>query len=466
MNVDVLYIHPTKNLDTTLHSFMPVGIIGLLNILKDCGYSVYGINYGIEKSLEPNYTLEKDLEHISYKVLLLDLHWYEHSFSVIEIARLSKALYPRTPVVIGGITTTIFAKEILESFNVIDYAIKGDSEKPLNDLVDYLIRGKGTLDKIENICYRENGRIIEKDITYCCQNIDDIENIDDDFIKNNDQYLITNTVGVQPNRKKSIWITVGRGCLYDCTYCDCAAENTYALWGRHKMACRSPQAVVQDIVKAKHKGADIVRVTHDLEMVGETYYEKIFDLIKKSSTSIGFNYDAFQLPSISYIDKLRETFKEEAILIDITLLTANEHIRNAMGKNFSNAQLFELLDYIKDTRMIQRVYYSMNVENETMEDFHDTMAQIDHLAEHYGNSRFYINYQRVVLDPLASLKSADNTAMTRTLNTFMDYYTYCESGDETYTGYQDALSSQQNKKKQLYTALKQKYHQKGYYNIY
>lgn len=464
--IDVLYIHPTKNLTTTLHSFMPVGIIGLLNILKQGGYKVFGINYGIEKSLNSEYDIETEIKNISYKVLLIDLHWYEHSFGAIETAKISKKLYPNVPVVIGGMTTTIFAKEILENFDVIDYALKGDSEKPIKDLVDYLLTPKTSIDCIENIAYRKNTEIIDKSITYCCESLDELDNISDDFIKNNDKYLITNTTGVHENRKKNAWITIGRGCLYNCTYCDSACKNNKKLWGREGMLISSPEKVADDIIQAYKKGAEVVRVTHDLEMLDQEYYEKIFEIIKQSGTKIGFNYDSFQLPSIDFINKLINTFDESNTIIDITVITASDKIRNKMGKQFSNKQLLNLLDYLKETKAITRIYYSINVENETMSDFYTTIEQIQHLANNYASQTFYINYERVILDPLATMRDIKYNNVCIQLKTFMDYYEYCKFDNKNYTGYIDNLSDKYQEKVDKYNIIKQEYAEKGYYNIY
>ena len=144
-SIDVLYVHPTRSLDTTLYSFFPMGVVGLVNLIKSKGYSVYGINYGIEKSIDDNYSLIDELKNIDYKVLMLDLHWYEHAYGAIEIAKISKEINPSVPIIIGGITSTIFAKEILENFSCIDYILKGDSEKPLTDLIDFLVLNKGNI---------------------------------------------------------------------------------------------------------------------------------------------------------------------------------------------------------------------------------------------------------------------------------------------------------------------------------
>ena len=462
--IDVLYIHPTKNLNSTLFSFMPVGAVGLLNKLKDAGFSVYGINYGVERCLDPSYDLLKELSCLSYKALLLDLHWYEHAFGAIEIARLSKKIYPNVPVMIGGLTTTIYAKEILKAFDVIDYALKGDSEQPICDLAKFLTRQEGSPDTIQNIAYRKDEKVIDKPITYCCDDIDAVDNVSDSFLKHNDLYMYANTGGIDLKRKKSVWITVGRGCLYNCSYCDCASRNTSFLWGRDKMFVRSAESVAKDIIRAHEKGADVVRLTHDLEMFGKPYYEKIFNIIKDSGIKIGFNYDAFQLPSTYFVDLLDNTF--DMVMIDLTLLSANEKIRKSMGKNFTNDALYALLDHMEGSGIIQRVYYSVNVDGETKEEMRETFNQIKYLLKRYQNPDFFVCYQKVVLEPLAGLRKKERLKIKPTLNTFMDYYKYCTLENVGDIGYTDASSDLYQEKMDAYQKIKEAYKAMGFNNIY
>ena len=48
---DILYVHPTKLLSNTKYSIIPVGLIGLLNLLIQKGYRDLGINMGINNGL-------------------------------------------------------------------------------------------------------------------------------------------------------------------------------------------------------------------------------------------------------------------------------------------------------------------------------------------------------------------------------------------------------------------------------
>ena len=465
-NIDVLYIHPSRSLDNTLYAFMPIGIPGLLNLLKDEGYSVYGINYSIEKSLDSTYSLKEELENINYKVLMIDLHWYEHSYGAIEIAKISKLIYPNIPIIIGGLTSTIFDKEILENFDCIDYILKGDSEKPLLDLVGFLLKGKGNIKDIENISYVDNGSIISKELTYCLKDLDSINYVDHSFLKNEKMYMYTNTIGIDLKRNKNAWIYIGRGCKHNCLYCDSARENMVTLWGRSKMTYRSPERVAEDIIEFANNGVEVVRFSHDLEMFGKEYYEAIFKMIRDNNVKIGFNYDCFQLPSKHFIDELVKTFDEEKIILDITLLSGNEEIRYKMGKLFTNERLFNILDYLKKFKCVTRVYYSINVLDETLHTLEETMSQIYHLAYKYMSDQFFICYQKVVMDPLALMRGLKDSNIYVELNSFMDYYKYCQNDNHNYTGYKDSMSEFFQYKIDRYEEIKKTFKEKGYTNLY
>lgn len=465
-NIDVLYIHPSRSLDNTLYAFMPIGIPGLLNLLKDEGYSIYGINYSIEKSLDNTYSLKEELENINYKVLLIDLHWYEHSYGAMEVAKMSKLIYPDIPVIIGGLTSTIFDKEILENFDCIDYILKGDSEKPLLDLVGFLLKGKGNVKDIENISYVDNSSIISKELTYCLKDLDSINYVDHSFLKNEKMYMYTNTIGVNLKRDKNAWVYIGRGCKHNCLYCDSARENMVTLWGRNKMIYRSPERVAKDIIEFANNGVEVVRFSHDLEMFGKEYYETVFKILRDNNVKIGFNYDCFQLPSKHFIEQLIKTFNEEKIILDITLLSGNEEIRYKMGKLFTNERLFETLDYLNGLKCITRVYYSINVLDEDLHTLEETMSQIYYLANKYMNDKFYICYQTVVMDPLALMRGLKDSDIYVELNNFMDYYKYCQNDNYNYTGYKDNMSELFQYKIDRYEEIKKVFKEKGYNNLY
>lgn len=452
--VDILYIHPTKSFTDTMYSVMPVGVIALLNLLKNQGFNVKGINIGIERSLNSEYSLRHELKSIDYKALLLDLHWYEHSYGAIQIAEMSKTVYPHIPVIIGGYTSTIYANEILTNFSCIDYVLKGDSEEPISKLLKYIIKHAGRLENIPNISYRSDSVIVNKELTYTCCNIDSLDFCSCGFIKNKDYIYLTSPRGVIKQAAKTFWVCMARGCNYNCTYCCGSKRNAKVLFGRENIVVRSPEIVANDIELLTSEGVKIISPTHDFTMLGENYYKALFNKLKERGVRVGLYLECFQLPSKEILLDIKETFDTRLTRVEISPLTGDEAIRKENGKLFSNTNLYEILDFMVGNNINIEIYYSMNLANEDSTTFARTLNQMKDIIVRYGHTSLRLICRRVVLDPLAPMRD-DKYNICSHLNKFLDYYNYCKSGDNKYTGYEDKHSDNMSERFSLYDKFKE-----------
>ena len=111
----------------------------MVNLLRAKGWQVQGLNFPLEIMLNTGFNLDQWLAVIeSPRLVMIDLHWYEHSFGAIDIARHVRRILPEAKIVIGGLTATYFAEEILQTHREIDYVIRGDGEIPLLKLVEFV----------------------------------------------------------------------------------------------------------------------------------------------------------------------------------------------------------------------------------------------------------------------------------------------------------------------------------------
>ena len=254
---DVLYIHSTKNPigeDDLQFAVMPMGIIGILNNLKSRNIEILGLNYAIEKSLDPQFDLVSTLKNIEYKILLTDLHWYEHSFGAMYVAEQSKKLCPDVPVVIGGYTSTIYATEIMDNFDTVDYIVKGDSDLPMEILVDHLLGRNGiSPERIPNLVYRQNDAVMVSKEVWTADTLDNIDFLNTDFFEHAKYIPHLNTKGIKRS-VSSFWLCVARGCIFNCAYCCGANANMETLFGRCNVLTRNPELVASDFVKLTKAG--------------------------------------------------------------------------------------------------------------------------------------------------------------------------------------------------------------------
>jgi Fe-S oxidoreductase len=441
---DVLYIHPTKSIMIKKFCCMPVGVIALLNLLKQNGYKVKGVNLGIEKSINNENDLRKKLSSIDYKILYIDLHWYEHSYGAIEIAHISKTIYPDIPIIIGGYTSTIYAKQILEFSDNICYALKGDSEVPILELTNFIINGIGDLESIPNICYRNHGKVIDKPISYVCEDLNSLDYINIDFLENKELFYYTWKSGVSEQNQKIFWLFVGRGCKYNCTYCCGSRKNSIDLFGCKDARYRSTKKVADDIKRLYEIGVKYISPTLDWEMYGSAYYSDLFNKIRAFGIKPGLYLECFQLPSKEFLRNLFKTFDMENTHLIISPLSGDEEVRRLNGKNFTNIDFLQIIDILHENNVKLDLFYSSDLCYENENSLEKTYNQILEFIENKYLDRRDIEFMKAILDPLAPMR--DLSFIEPAYNNFSDYYNYCKRSIEYYdkytTGYNDTRTNE------------------------
>ena len=452
---DILYIHSSKNPETgdnTRFGIVPMGIIAMLNTLRGKGYRVLGVNMAVEASLDPGFRLPELLKDIRYKVLLTDLHWYEHAYGAMYVAQQSKLVYPQVPVVIGGYTTTIYAEEILQNFSAVDYAVTGDSDLPLEQLMALLLGGSHiALAEIPNLVYREGMKIAVSESTWVQTKLDHLDYVSTDFFRHEDMLPRLSVSNISETRAPSQWLCVARGCFYNCAYCCGARDNMQALFRRDRVLTRSAEKVADDFIAIHRKGCR-VSPSHDLQMFGKPFYKAVFARIRESGEKPAMYLEQFQLPTKDFVDEVARTFVPGETVLEISPISGNEQLRKENGKLFSNDQLYEIVKYIRSKGIQVQLYYTVNVVGETQAQFRDTLFQMKYLYMLLGVKDIF--YQRVVIDPLAGMRSWEG--VNAEYNTFMDYYRYCQiphSDKLTATGFSDQGALSLEAKTQAYYGL-------------
>ncbi|MEM0179242.1 MAG: cobalamin-dependent protein, partial [Fervidicoccaceae archaeon] len=183
MKADLLLIHPPSYLyfreekrrfgpisdvipSTPIFDMYPYGFLTMSFHLMKKGYRVSISNLAAKMILDESLNLQKYIESIDAGVVGIDLHWMVHSHGSIELARMIKKERPDIFIVLGGLSATIFHREILSKFDWIDAIVLGDTtEIPMERLLDSLANGKNLQD-IPNLAFREGNRIRVNPISF------------------------------------------------------------------------------------------------------------------------------------------------------------------------------------------------------------------------------------------------------------------------------------------------------------
>ena len=449
----VLYINPAKQgvdfrLDANMgrpYALMPVGVAGLVNLLRENGIPVRGVNYPLEKQINPKFNLETWLaSRQGVRVILIDMHWYEHSFGAIDTARLCKQIMPWAWTVLGGLTASGFSRDILERFPEVDFIIRGDAEKPLLELVQHLLKAGNRsaaqvgLREIPNLSYRSEAGIVENAQAYTAtpDDLDALNFADIDFIEHPREYYAHEYVvldvdktlkALQTNPFMGRWITSARGCKYHCSYCGGGKDSHKRLANRFGIVPRSPHKLVEEMKRIEQLGVIQVAMSYDPAEIGESYWRELFSLMRASGVKISIYNEFFQLPEPAFIDEFARSVDMTHSCVVLSPLSGNERVRRLNGKHFSNQALFDTLEYLSRYNIYLIVYFSLNLPGETEETFQDTLNLAREAFEFYPTTSLRILNTVHTIDPFSPMNTfPDKFGIESSMTSFMDFYNYCK----------------------------------------
>lgn len=452
---DVLYIHPPKQdvdfyvqqqamRDVQMgrpYGLIPLGVPALANLLRSAGITVLGLNYPLERELDHSFDLRRWLRaQTKARVILIDLHWYEHSYGAIRLAEVCKEVRPDARVVLGGLTASAFAREILERFDAVDFVVRGDAEQPLLALVQQCLgRTPATSDfsHIPNLTYRRDGKVSETPLGYCAttEDLDRLDYVDLSFMAHHTEYFVHEYLVTDlPKARAALktdpflgrWIATARGCKHECSYCGGCKSAHKALAMRDGIVPRSPVAVVDELERLVAAGVEQASLSYDLAELGDDYWRTFFSLIRQRNIKIGLYNECFQLPTPTFVKRFAQIAEREHSCLAFSPLSGNERVRRLNGKLFTNGELINVLDALHLHDIFALIYFSLNLPGENGETLKETIALAEQLCQLYPPSRIRIMNSCHTLDPLSPMAVyPEKYAIDVTMRTFADWYTYC-----------------------------------------
>ena len=158
--------------------------------------------------------------------------------SAVRVARISKQVCPSSVTVCGGPHATVAPEDLL-CVTEIDFVVRGEGEHTLLELCEAVADKRADLTGIDGLSFRSNGKVVhnrpralEKDITVF-------------GYPTREEYF-----HLEKYPKSMISpIMSGRGCPYDCTFC-----NAKCTWTRH-VRYRDLDNVMEEILLLKERYA-------------------------------------------------------------------------------------------------------------------------------------------------------------------------------------------------------------------
>ena len=363
------------------HQFVsiPVGLFSMANSLEKSKFSVGILNLG-EKLLDGKCNELKDiikyyLEKYRPKIIGIDLHWWVHSAGAMETAKLLKEIDPNIITLLGGITSSYYAEEIIQDFICIDYILTGECDESIIFFTKHIINNEMGLNDIPGLVYRDNGRI-KRNMIVPPQDLDKLD------ITRYDLLLEPAKV----NEDRAI-IPITRGCVHHCAYCGGSNKSFSRIMGRKAMCFLKPEVIVDLIVKNKLKNRKNVYLYGDIRDGGLEFTNEFFKLLReKDIEGIYLIIEFFYPPDEDIIERWLEIKSSKNIKFEATISpdSGNYFVRKQLRRNYTNIQLLNSLEYVYKKNIPLSVYFLLSSPEESDETVNETLELSDEILSLYS----------------------------------------------------------------------------------
>jgi len=304
LSADLILLHPPAHYDfrrgdcyfpfpiTPLYDHFPLGFKELQRFLGERGHDVRIVNLCSLLLTHRALDLEAVARALRAKLVGIDLHWMVHVQGCLAVAERVKAAHPETPVVLGGISATYYAQELIR-YPFVDMVMRGyDTLEPMAQLLATL-EARQDLGRVPNLLWKSGENLVRDNGTsyrvsrFGC-------GIDwSTAPSENGSFLASNEILSSPNT----------GCLRQCGWCGGSGRAFHRIYGTARGLVRKPASEVRyEFEQAKKRPC--IRKTH-LYSLG-TYNEDGpgLELLLEQVGQAGFasvNYEQFELPSESWV---------------------------------------------------------------------------------------------------------------------------------------------------------------------
>ncbi len=328
---------------TPIFEMYPIGYVSLISKLVKMGYSVRLINLALLMLLHKNFKVEKAIGKADSHLYGLDLHWLPTVHGTIELSKIIKELHPNRKIVIGGLSATYYAKELMQKYPHIDFILKGDTTEPYMPMLIDAVEGSESYSSIPNLVWRKGGRIIENACEHPESHIDEVFIDYATFSKN-----VIRNLGIEESIPYKSWFSapagmtiIQKGCRYNCAFCGGSAYAYRNFYCRNRMSLRNPDRIIEELKLLQEYTGSPAFIAGDVHDAGHAFEEKLLTGIKKEGIDLPILFEIFRPADKGFFELLSKNINEYAI--EISPESGSEEVRRAANKPYSNAALEETI---------------------------------------------------------------------------------------------------------------------------
>jgi radical SAM superfamily enzyme YgiQ (UPF0313 family) len=423
---DTVFMHPPRTLSGSQvfvqFPIVPMGLFSLASILESNGSETKIVNLCLENSED----IRRIIRTTQSKIYCIDLHWFVHSNGALEIAKMCKQYHPNSFVVLGGLTATWFHEEILSNYPDVDAIVLGEAEEPLLSFAKS-VESQRKITGLRGVASRDGSLAKGQAETVLPSSLDELNFTQLSLMDDWKKYVRCDLEGYHSNAPTYFWLTIARGCLFDCIHCGGSRSSYGSLTGRYLPTFRSPKKIADDLRNLYDQGIFTVNFNSDPEMGGRKYCLELLSEVEKTGVDMSIYWESFRLPSKAFLEGTAKVFYSSRVAISAE--SPSEATRMRIGRPFSNDELFRAIEACENLGINADVYFTVGLPG----DDHSFLGTFKKMTERICKGLFtgVVPLTNYMLDPNCQLAVSPERYEARTYaKTLEDYRSVFRSNDD------------------------------------
>jgi hypothetical protein len=352
---DVVFLHPPTSFTKLEHplgglfeaatgtgdllAMPPLGMLSLANELARAGRRVAVLN--LAKAMQPlrhlgqaaRGPLEELLGAHPARLYGIGLHWAAHASGALELAAWVKRVQPGARVLLGGLSATCFADELLRDNPEVDYVALGECDGWMPAIAAALLAERPDPSAAPNLAWREGGEV--RHGRRAAPVLGAVDTLDERGL-----------VRPAPDRARLdrdallCNLPVVRGCSQECLFCGGSSSAYRRRYLRERHELLPVDKVLDHARRAAARGMSGIKLFGDLRLGGEGYVRELQAGLRALGPRLDLFLELFWPATRDELAAWRPLARE----LHLSLSPESSHpaLRSQLGKSFDNRALLDL----------------------------------------------------------------------------------------------------------------------------
>ena len=287
---------------STVFEMYPLGFLTIASYLHQRGLEVRIVNLALRMMNDRRFDVPAFLARQRPRAVGIDLHWLPHAHGALDVARIVKEAHPGVPVILGGLSSTYFHRELI-GYPQVDFVLRGDStEPPLHQLL-VALRNGSPVAGIPNLTWKDAGGIHVNPHTYVPESLDYVDLRPDLVIAMMARYR--DLEGTLPFR--GWWrnpiaaVFTVKGCSYECVTCGSSQTTCAHLTRRQRPVFRSPASLVANVEAFARLTKGPIALIGDLRQAGPGHAREVLERLGRAGVRNEIIFELFGVPPPGFL---------------------------------------------------------------------------------------------------------------------------------------------------------------------